>query len=166
MHILQDYSTELKIYHALSTYVENVTKNIINWMYYFPDHSKMLMGDVEDQIIYDTFRFQLNIKNQWVHFSISEIDKMKEVEGLFIYGAGRVGIEVLRILEILEIKVSAFIVSDCENNPDNVKGYAVISLEDFINNNTLIVIAVKYYDNIVYQLKKKKIENYICAVKV
>ena len=46
MHLLQEYSADKKLCHALSTYVEIVTKNIINWMYYFPNYEKMQIGDI------------------------------------------------------------------------------------------------------------------------
>ncbi|MBQ9365388.1 MAG: hypothetical protein IJT82_06375, partial [Schwartzia sp.] len=92
---------------------------------------------------------------------LNEIEKRRSV---CIYGAGKVGKEVLDALIARGIDVRAFVVSSHEGNPEEVRGVPVIALEDMIPaDGEVVLVAIREKDQygVIAQLRRKGIEKII-----
>lgn len=83
-------------------------------------------------------------------------DKVSSEKEVFIYGAGKLGKKTLLACKKMEIKVSGFIVSNLEGNPDTIGEVPVIEFSKFHKkpNDIQILLAVggEYGDDVVRML--------------
>lgn len=91
----------------------------------------------------------------------SKIDAYSKI---LVYGAGTVGRKVLSFLRSYHYEPEAFIVSDLKQNPTNVEGVDVKSIEDYISirNDCFVIVATFPYLNeeIREVLDRKKFTEY------
>ena len=96
-------------------------------------------------------------RNQGVEFNFPNPDNLiKNVAPVYIYGAGKFALKALKSLREKEIKVTAFVVTDINNNPSSIDGIPVIEL-DKMDKDGLIYIGVsdKFKNEIIALLKEK-----------
>ncbi len=90
---------------------------------------------------------------------------LKQTSPVYIYGAGKYGLMKKQELNSLEITVTAFIVSNKDNNPETVEGIPVLSLSQ-INRDGVIFIGVsdKYKSEVIATLKDKWLINNVFEI--
>lgn len=95
---------------------------------------------------------------------LSEIKKAERVI-VYVYGAGRIGMEAIILLEREGIVISAVAVSKPENNMQAVKGYPVKGIAQLqsMKQEALVVIAVaqRYQEEVLHTLNELEFENYL-----
>lgn len=105
-------------------------------------------------------------QDQGVAFNFPHLDGlMKNISPVYIYGAGKFGLKTLENLHNRGINVTAFVVSDISNNPANIEGIPVVSL-DRIDKDGLIFIGVsdKFKGDVYSKLKENWLLNNIFEI--
>ena len=142
-------------------------------------YSKVDSGKIQNASfsnVAEEYLFELLISEKWGEkendkkyacLTEKEIDILKAHSKVFIYGAGRVGSEVLQILDHSDVKIEGFIVTNKQVNRSSIMGHPVIEMDDIvIDGDTIVIVAVvkKYQREIVESLIKKKCR-YLLGVK-
>ena len=94
---------------------------------------------------------------------------LKQYDYVYIYGAGKVATKVYRYMDMIgeAPRIKAFLVTDLESNREymnkkvvSIQDTAVV--EDIVDNNTLVIVAVqrKYHEEMVRELKQRAIKEY------
>ncbi len=125
------------------------------------------------------FRFHDNYKQQGFlkaaikelyqseYNAIMKIDKMITNERIYLYGAGKVGHIVLKLIKMLRLNwdIGGFIVSRKANNEmiGNVKVYSIDEI-DFSDKRNLVIVSVNEHlrEQITEELAKRNATNYVC----
>mgnify|MGYP005926229411 FL=1 len=125
------------------------------------------------------FRFHDNYKRQgFLEASIKElyqreynaimkIDEMITNERIYLYGAGKVGHIILKLIKMLHLNwdIGGFIVSRKANNEkiENVKVYSVDEI-NYSDKSNLIIVSVNedLREQIIEELVKRSVTNYVC----
>lgn len=84
------------------------------------------------------------------------VEKILSFQKVVIYGAGKIGAGLYDLLKEYNVKIDAFVVSecDCEKQIDNIKVCQIDSIVD--KENTLVLVAIKQkYANELYDYAKK-----------
>lgn len=84
--------------------------------------------------------------------NVSEINDdqlrfIKTFQDIILYGAGKIGREVLQILDANDIGILGYAVSDTGNNPSYVMGHSVHGIEEWgrYKESALIIVAISKY---------------------
>lgn len=87
-----------------------------------------------------------------------EIMKLRGYQ-ICIYGAGRYAVEAMNYLELSDISPQAFLVTNKNNQPDEIKNCPVYQAEEFLyNNKAFIIISV-------HPASVAEIESFLCELK-
>ena len=86
-------------------------------------------------------------------------DEINSGRDIYIYGAGKHGIECLELMEIADILPKGFIVSDMAGNPENIRGIKVYELGYVLCDNkpifTIIAVMEELQKEIIKLIKKE-----------
>ncbi len=94
------------------------------------------------------------------------IKSVEDSSGVFLYGAGRVGMLVCEFLSDndLRYKIKGYVVSAKNKDENEYCGIPIIDIKDLRVNNELIILSLgrKYQQEIIPELEKRNISNVIC----
>ncbi len=92
----------------------------------------------------------------------SIIEKLKQYNKIYIYGAGKVAKDALLILSRRSLVVRGFVVSDLHGNPPVIQGHRVMEVPDIDTDDSIVLIAVKSHRKQIEQnLIKHNIQSFI-----
>lgn len=99
-----------------------------------------------------------NLMINTIH-SLDELYNCIKEKKIYIYGAGKRGNEILKILEYRSFRINGFLVSYGQVSKSSIKGYPIIYANEIKNNNVLVLfsIYVKNKDSI-YDIVDNSIE--------
>lgn len=96
---------------------------------------------------------------------LSEVRRKSRDKNLYIYGAGRKGIGLLKLLNESEIFPKGFLVSNASENKDSEEGLPVIDIHDYrvSSNETLVLIGVRkrWISDVIETLNAEGYKDYI-----
>lgn len=155
------YATKIKPWKTLECvmgdYWWDVCKKSCMWDYFYKD----LEDEFFTHAVYQTEKNTDGMTTKGVFDYFNLLHKKK----IILYGAGNRALELIAYLERYKIVPEYIIVSDKNNNPDNLNGIKVIELDDTVKNNSekVIIIATleKYHSEIILQLQKYKFREII-----
>ena len=76
------------------------------------------------------------IKGKYISPLVNKVEQMrKDGYGIYIYGAGRHGVECADFFEICNIKIDGFVVTNMDGNPDRIRKYPVNDLKSVLEKN-------------------------------
>ena len=94
---------------------------------------------------------------RYAHLTKAQLSRIKAAETVIVYGAGRVGIEMLRLLRLERIKIDAVAVSNKENNAENLLGVGIRQIDELSELDHAVIIAAvveKHREGIADKLKQ------------
>ena len=144
---------------TLLQYIRDILDEIKKWCAYYPEHKKLSMGTSTDQFIYSLILNHDMKKYKYIKMSIEKIESLKQEKKIIVYGAGAVGIEVIRCMEENHIKVCGVVVTHKDVNISAIQGYSVKQIEEYIEEKeeVCVIVAVKNteaQENILFGLRK------------
>lgn len=140
-----------------------INEDYAKWeMLYVQDSMKKMFSLLESELgvhdIYEisTYEERVNIIKEFANKN----------EKIFLYGAGKYGKDLLKLMKRKKMRIDGFCVTKLDNENKNIDDLKVYSLEEVVKqNNVGIIIAVKYnlHEEFVNNLNKFGFENYIIA---
>lgn len=120
-----------------------------------PDNSVILVpNDLIDSLKTSNLKYHYEIHKIYVHQFVSPI-RNKEI---YIWGTGNNGLKTFKLLAENNVKIKGFIDSDIRKKDKLINGLPV-SLPESINQNEVIIIASRYYKQIIGLPDNKKFNN-------
>lgn len=87
-------------------------------------------------------------------------DVLKRVYPIYIYGAGKYGLKKKAELESLKVNVTAFIVTDIKDNPAEIDGIPVLSLDRMDRDGVIFLgVSERYRQEVLEILNKEWLQN-------
>lgn len=150
------FSDELNT--AFGSFLTQLWNRTINGCSYFENIGNLNSGLPAYDMMFQIITKRYDICSYITNNQLKEIKASKRV---IVYGAGKVGIEVVRFLHIKNIIVEAIAVSNKELNPDYILGVKIIQIEDVMDlKSAIVIVAVaKTYQNEVEQKLKEAGKN-------
>lgn len=102
--------------------------------------------DLEKTVLLEGKNLDEYVKKIWTERDIF-FNKLKQFPKILIFGAGTVGRKVLNFLRKYQYEPDAFIVSDLKQNPSDVEGVVVKSIEEYnqIQKECIVIVATFSY---------------------
>lgn len=147
--------------------LKNIYKKLFNALAYYSNEELKEFGTAADQFMYEIIRNSKLEKFEYVNFNQEEIQYIKNAPEVMVYGAGRVGVEVVKLLLQQNINVKNVLVSNKEHNAEKILNVPIMQFKDAeIKENTLIIIGIirnneRAIKDIITQLRSRSINNYI-----
>ncbi len=162
-----------EINHAIERILQYVVKDAgyetrIGLSTSFAEHFIVqLHGEIKD--LWRQLNTDLGIRNYCgLDRYIERVEKIKEFgkkyTDIYLYGAGKVGNDCLKICRILDIFPKGFIVTKADDMYREIENVSLFSISDFIfteNMGVIISVGVDYQKEIEEELKKRKFASYI-----
>ena len=173
MKIIYTHSYEGRVKNAINKYLKKVIDDI-----------RTDMGKIEERDELAAMKEKLSCTQELCMYLVSgEINEeekdrvsklgfdqlLKQYDYVYIYGAGKVAAKVYRYMDMIgeAPRIKAFLVTDQDTNREYMNK-KVVSIqdnsvvEDIVDNNTLVIVAVqrKYHEEMVRELKQRGIKEY------
>ncbi len=154
----QDYiKCEKEVYIHLRELLFNIKNNVGNnteWL------DEFQYEDRKEQVL---VQFIKMIIESEVVFTSAEMEQLKGVSQIYIYGAGSYARNLITMCIKNNISLKGVLVSDINSNPSELMGLKVIDIKNYlVEENDLVIIGVintEYKLQILSLLKQMKIEN-------
>lgn len=125
------------------TYLCDIYKQFVSKVNYYPNESLKYFGNSADQFMYKLMASNKSPNYEYVKLSEEQIRELEKASNIVIYGAGTIGIEVVRFLQSKNIALERILVSDKQSNPDEILGVPISEFgENMIYENTIIIVAI------------------------
>ena len=96
--------------------------------------------------------------------SITQI--LEKINSVILYGAGNITKNILKILNFYGIELEAIIVTNRENNPENIYGHKIYQIDELHESQkkeyVLVPLKRRYSDEVKLNLEKNGFKNIIC----
>ena len=96
--------------------------------------------------------------------SITQI--LEKINSVILYGAGNITKNILKILNFYGIELEAIIVTNRENNPENIYGHKIYQIDELHESQkkeyVLVPLKRRYLDEVKLNLEKNGFKNIIC----
>ena len=96
--------------------------------------------------------------------SITQI--LEKINSVILYGAGNISKNILKILNFYGIELEAIIVTNRENNPENIYGHKIYQIDELHESQkkeyVLVPLKRRYLDEVKLNLEKNGFKNIIC----
>ena len=96
--------------------------------------------------------------------SITQI--LEKINSVILYGAGNITKNILKILNFYGIELEAIIVTNRENNPENMYGHKIYQIDELHESQkkeyVLVPLKRRYLDEVKLNLEKNGFKNIIC----
>ena len=96
--------------------------------------------------------------------SITQI--LEKINSVILYGAGNITKNILKILNFYGIELEAIIVTNRENNPENIYGHKIYQIDELHESQkkeyVLVPLKRRYLDEVKLNLEKNGFKNVIC----
>jgi len=110
---------------------------------YFPDINTLTLGGPAEQLMFQIMTLDWKSHFRYAHLSKAQLNHIKDAEKVIVYGAGRVGIEMIRLLRLENIKIDAVAVSNKNINQDNLFGIEIRQIDELSElEHAVIIVAV------------------------
>lgn len=147
----------VEVNRVFSGYLKKLHKEIICMKCYFPEVDTITFGGPAEQFMFSLMIEDTSPYFTYAHLSDDQLKCVRLAKKVIIYGAGKVGIEMIRYLKLNNIKVDTVAVSNKEINPDSVLGVEIEQIDQLVDlEHAVIIVAVtrKYQKGVVDMLKK------------
>ena len=124
------------------------------------DELQYLWGNLNRQFGIHNYRDIECFENRLEH--VKEFSKSHD--SIFLYGAGIRGGDCLTMCKNIDVIPQAILVTNLENNQKDLEGIPVVSIEQFVPDDTrgiIITVGKAYQDEIVRELEKRGITEYM-----
>lgn len=157
-----------EMHEFFEKYLKMIYSKIEMLMMYYPQYEKLRLGKPEDQFLFQMIRDAKGVLLfTEKYLSKCEIDRIKGYDKIIIYGAGKVAVETIRILEKNNIKIFAVAVSNKQINPDKIGNYEILEIGELIDykREALVIVGVinKNQEPIRKKLDELKFKNVLCV---
>lgn len=121
---------------------------------------------LDERYIYDSYdsvpdchQMSLVLNGENIGRSITEMPKekaeyLKKFQRIYIYGAGKIGKEVLQVIDSYNLPISGYVVSDKANNQTFVMGFSVYQIDDLVHDKEELAILIAVARNTVQEVEK------------
>ena len=96
--------------------------------------------------------------------SITQI--LEKINSVILYGAGNITKNILKILNFYGIELESIIVTNRENNPENIYGHKIYQIDELHESQkkeyVLVPLKRRYLDEVKLNLEKNGFKNIIC----
>ena len=140
-------------------YLSKKYKQFINRINYYPNEDLQYFGNSADRFLYKIMSSTQNVNYEYVEPGKLDLNEIEKAKNVIIYGAGGVGVEVVRLLRSKNILIDKIVVSDKKSNSEEVLGIPISQFDECtIEEDCLIIIAIlksneKAIENVVNNLK-------------
>lgn len=154
---------------ALEQYFLLLLNNIKKEYRFLEDKITLESGLFENQAQYELFKVIIcSITEEKKNWNLKLIEEARLYKDIYIYGAGKIGKEILEIFDRNEIGIKGYIVTKKDVNPPYIMGHSVYSVDEMEcdNEETLFVVAImpKYQNDIITRLTQRGYTHYIKAL--
>lgn len=142
---------------AYGGYLKALYEKFYNMKCYFSENGTLSLGGPADQFMFTLMTSYETPHFKYAHLSRDQLNRVKAAERVIVYGAGRVGIEMIRLLRLENIKIDAVAVSNKDINADNLLGIEIRQIDELSElEHAVIMVAVveKYREEIADKLKQ------------
>lgn len=109
---------------------------------YFPDEKELQYGDSADKFLY-SLMCDSEPDFEFIAPTVGQLEIIQQAKEVYVYGAGGVGIEVVRYLKKQKIEIKEILVTSKMVNPDEILGVPIVEIaEAVICRDALIIIAI------------------------
>lgn len=149
---------------AIEYYFRNIYNDYQRYKSWFESEKyKLEIGGYAEKAIYSILNGEFKYSRIMLHES--QLEKISEFNNVIVFGAGAASMDVLNILQKRNIKVDVIAVSNTLNNPKQLCGIKVDSIDRIVNyiREAIVVIGVtgKYHAEILCKLKQLGYSNII-----
>lgn len=132
-----------EINEALGEYLKSLYANFEKMKCYFPDIDTLTLGGPAEQFMFKIISSDMDSHFRYAHLTKVQLNHIKNAEKIIVYGAGIVGIEMIRLLHLENIKIDAVAVSSKDFNPDRLLGIVVSQIDELRElEHAVIIVAV------------------------
>jgi glycosyltransferase involved in cell wall biosynthesis len=154
---------------ALQQYFLLLLNNIKKEYRFLEDKITLESGLFENQAQYELFKVIIcNFTEEKKKWNPKLIEEARLYKNIYIYGAGKIGKEILEIFDRNEIGIKGYIVTKKDVNPQYIMGHSVYAVDELEcdNGETLFVVAImpKYQNDIIIRLRQRGYTHYIKAL--
>lgn len=134
---------------------------------YFSGKALCTTGNAADCFLYQILMCDRSTAFRHVDFGAKEIRQIELAREIMVYGAGEVGVEVVRYLRMNHISVSKVLVTEKKFNPERVFDIPVVEFDAAeIPQDTVIIVGIlnsnhAAVDSIINRLRSRKFFHYI-----
>lgn len=169
MSLPETYSDKRSIISTIDQYFLNIYKLLLGRLhgyYTIDDYNKyekwiklVFPNLLKDAYNIATLSEDILIEKYVKPFKDRIKDELNSGRDIYIYGAGKHGIECLELMEVADISPKGFIVSDMAGNPENIRGTKVYELRYVLQENkpifAILAVMEKLQKEIVELIKKE-----------
>lgn len=140
-------------------FLNKIYKQFVSKVNYYPNEELRYFGNSAERFLYKIMSNAQNLNYEYVDSSKLDLNEIEKAKNVIIYGAGGVGVEVVRLLRSKNILIDKIVVSDKKSNSEEVLGIPISQFDECtIEEDCLIIIAIlksneKAIESVVNNLK-------------
>ena len=132
-----------EINYLFQDYLTDIYKQFISKVNYYPNEGLKYFGNEADKFMYNLMVNNKSFSYEYVKLSEELVNEFKKASSIVIYGAGTIGIEVVRFLQSKNIDIQRILVSDKKSNPEEILGVSISEFGEYvIDKNTIVIVAI------------------------
>lgn len=146
-----------EVNEALGRYLKMLFHQFRYMRCYFPEVNTISYGGPAEQFMFTMLTSDDCAHIKTSYLSSAQLKYIKTAEKVIVYGAGRVGIEVIHLLRLENIEADVVAVSNKHINPDNVLGIKIEQIDELTGLEHAVIIAAvteKYRGEVSNKLKQ------------
>lgn len=123
-------------------YLGKLYRYILKVKSYFPDAKELQFGNSADKFLY-SLMCDSEPDFEFIAPTDGQLERIQQAKEVYIYGAGGVGIEVVRYLKQQKVDIKGILVTSKMVNPAEILGVPIVEItETAICEDALIIIAI------------------------
>lgn len=146
-----------EVNEVLGKYLKSLYDNFKKIRCYFSDIDTLTLGGPAEQFLFKLMTSDGEIHFRYAHLTKAQLSRIQAAEKVIVYGAGRVGIEMIRLLRLEHIKIDTVAVSNKEINAGNLLGIEIRQIDELSELEHAVIIAAvveKHREGIADKLKQ------------